>query len=91
MYPPYRAVWFAAGMVNIMMMPMHERTRLNMPARVRLVYLAMTRASKLPATAAAPGAMLRRVDCSGVKPNAEMIDGPVTQSVHYITRIFSVS
>ena len=47
-----------------------------MPAIVRHVYLAMIRDTKLPRTAAAPGAMLSKVECSGVNPNWEMMEGP---------------
>lgn len=79
MYPPYRAACCEAGMVNIMVIPMQDNASEKVPAMVLLVYFAMTRATKLPATAAAPGAIVNSVLCSAVKPKAEIIDGPIAR------------
>ena len=73
----------AAGMVNIITTPVQESAKVYIPAMVRLVYLATTKATNVPTTAAAPGAILKRVVCSVVKPKAEMIEGPAKVSLNH--------
>lgn len=69
-------MWLEGEIVNIMTTPTQDSTKMYIPAIVRFVYLATTKAKRVPITAAMPGAMLRRVVCSGVNPNAEIIEGP---------------
>ena len=65
-----------------MTIPIHDNVREKMPATVRLVYFAIRRATKLPATAAAPGVIVRSVVCSAEKPKAAIMDGPTQHQLN---------